>query len=241
MRAHLRVVHRRFFLAAVIIAALIAVVGASPTGEHQPAVQAIKEPPRTIKVAAVGDSNTFGQGVSDEERATKSYPAQLQAKLGDKYEVKNYGISARAAIKTSDKPYDQEPVYTESKDYQPDIVLIMLGTNDSKAVNWNAESYRNDMISLIESYKSLESQPVVYVLTVPALVLTQVNKDTDIDGYVAINQVVPMIREIAAETHSPLIDIYSATKDRTDLILDGVHPNAEGLGIIADTVYKAIR
>lgn len=42
-----------------------------------------------MKVACVGNSITYGSGLSD--RATQSYPVQLQRLLGEHYEVENFG------------------------------------------------------------------------------------------------------------------------------------------------------
>ena len=42
-----------------------------------------------IKVACVGNSITYGTGLSD--RATQSYPVKLQKLLGERYEVENFG------------------------------------------------------------------------------------------------------------------------------------------------------
>lgn len=47
-------------------------------------------------MACIGNSITDGYGI---DMATqKGYPAILQNKLGDGYEVKNYGLSARTFI-----------------------------------------------------------------------------------------------------------------------------------------------
>lgn len=49
-----------------------------------------------IRVACIGNSITDGSGI---DMATqKGYPAILQNKLGDGYEVKNYGLSARTLL-----------------------------------------------------------------------------------------------------------------------------------------------
>ena len=42
-----------------------------------------------IKVACVGNSITYGTGLSD--RVTQSYPVKLQKLLGERYEVENFG------------------------------------------------------------------------------------------------------------------------------------------------------
>lgn len=86
-----------------------------------------------IKVAAVGNSITYGAGI--ENRDVNSYPAQLQRALGDGYEVRNFGVSARTLMSVGNLPYVNEPQYKASLDFAPDVVLIKLGTNDVKEVN----------------------------------------------------------------------------------------------------------
>ncbi|HEX6984910.1 MAG TPA: GDSL-type esterase/lipase family protein, partial [Planctomycetaceae bacterium] len=56
-----------------------------------------------IRVACVGDSITFGSGV--EERERNSYPAVLGRLLGERYEVRNFGVSGATLQKRGDKPY----------------------------------------------------------------------------------------------------------------------------------------
>lgn len=50
---------------------------------------------RIIKVACVGNSITYGAGISNREK--NSYPAQLQYYLGDDYEVRNFGSNGATA------------------------------------------------------------------------------------------------------------------------------------------------
>nr|WP_199200271.1 GDSL-type esterase/lipase family protein [Adhaeribacter arboris] len=85
-----------------------------------------------IKVACVGNSITEGAGVE----TGKKYPEQLQTLMGDTYEVKNYGIGGRTLLKKGDYPYWNEVKYQEVLQWQPNIVIIKLGTNDSKPQNW---------------------------------------------------------------------------------------------------------
>jgi len=87
-----------------------------------------------IKIACVGDSITFGSRVKDRE--INSYPAQLSALLGDDYEVKNFGKSGATMLDNGNKPYIKTPEFEASLKFNPDIVIIKLGTNDSKGSNW---------------------------------------------------------------------------------------------------------
>ena len=76
-----------------------------------------------IKVACVGDSITYGHGVS--EWLHYNYPAQLQDMLGDKYHVENFGHSGRTLSDNGDKPYTESEQYGLSLEYCPDILRIL--------------------------------------------------------------------------------------------------------------------
>lgn len=113
---------------------------------------------RIIKVACVGNSITYGAGISNREK--NSYPAQLQYYLGDDYEVRNFGSNGATAQSDGDYPYVRTGVYGESKNFLPDIVLIKLGTNDTKPQNWKDEKhFMEEYQTLIDTYRSLDSHP----------------------------------------------------------------------------------
>ena len=90
-----------------------------------------------IKIACVGDSITYGHGIANWPK--NNYPAQLQEFLGDEYHVSNFGHSGRTLSPDGDQPYVESDQYQLSLDYDADIVVIMLGTNDSKPENWTNE------------------------------------------------------------------------------------------------------
>ena len=87
-----------------------------------------------IRVACIGNSITDGFGI--DMRAKYGYPAQLQGILGDGYWVKNFGVSARTMLNKGDFPYMNEMAWKDALAFKPDIVVIKLGTNDSKPQNW---------------------------------------------------------------------------------------------------------
>ena len=80
-----------------------------------------------IRITCVGDSITDGIGASNGQN---TYPAQLQKILGDKYEVLNKGVSGTTVTNSDDRAYTKTSRYRESLNSQPDIVIILLGTND---------------------------------------------------------------------------------------------------------------
>jgi len=194
------------------------------------------EPTTPIRIACVGDSITYGYLSSNP--ATKSYPAQLQAMLGDGYTVKNFGVNSATMMDGTNKPYTLQSQYTESLSFNPDIVIIMLGTNDSKPAYWNPEKFKSGALSLVESYKNLPSSPKVYLATSAKCYKDEPN---GITGAVIDNEIVPIQHEVAKLSGSVLIDINLLTADRSYLYhSDGIHLSDEGYLYIAQCMYNAL-
>ena len=143
-----------------------------------------------IKVACVGNSITYGAYVINREK--NNYPAQLQAYLGDKYEVKNFGVSATTALYKGLYPYVDTEKYRESLEYNPDIVIIKLGTNDANERN---DAYRStfpkDYRRLVDEYLNLPSHPQVILLT-PVHCFLPSNQDEVIKA-----EIIPVIEQTA--------------------------------------------
>ena len=115
------------------------------------------------RIACVGDSITYGYLMEQ-----FSYPKQLQEKLGSsQYQVLNFGVGGSTAQKNGDLPYINQQAYKDAQASNPDIVLLMLGTNDSKPQNWNQDNYSKDYADLALSFVNLASKPKVYVMIPP--------------------------------------------------------------------------
>jgi len=187
-----------------------------------------------IKVACVGNSITFGYGLKPGE----AYPTILQQLLGDKYEVSNFGISARTLLKKGDKPYWNEAKYKEVLALNPDIVIIKLGTNDTKPQNWQYKAdFVNDYEELINSFKQLPSHPKIYVCT-PFPIFP--NK-FGIRDSIVVNEMLPDLKIIIKDTKVKTIDLYHTFAGQNNLVFDGVHPTKEGAALLAKKVYEAIK
>jgi acyl-CoA thioesterase I len=202
-----------------------------------PAAKPLEPPgrPGAIKLACVGDSITFGAGVKD--RAHDSYPAQLAVRLGEKYDVRNFGVSGRTLLKSGDKPYAIEKRYKAALSYAPYIVVIMLGTNDSKPQNWShKDDFVADYKSLIESFREVNPNVKIYAcLPVPAFPGFGGIREEIISG-----GVIPLVRQAAEESKVDLIDLHAAMADQKQDFPDTVHPNPAGAGLMADAVAKAL-
>jgi acyl-CoA thioesterase I len=189
----------------------------------------------TTRVACVGDSITFGAGMDD--RANNSYPAQLQRMLGDGWDVKNFGVSGATLLKSGDRPYWKQKALERAMEFQPNVVVIKLGTNDSKPQNWeHHESFPDDIESLIRQFKQLDSKPRVFLChPVPSF-----DEQWGIRDDIIRNEVIPLIDGAAREQRLKVIDLYEALNGKSELFPDGIHPNAAGAKVIAETVYKAL-
>lgn len=198
-----------------------------------------------VRIACVGDSITYGAGISNSSQ--NSYPARLQKFLGSGYKVRNFGASGYTLQKSGNYPYWENENFQKSLDFAPDIVLLMLGTNDGKSCNWQgSEAFLADYREMIRYYQELKSSPQLYLMT-PATVFPQ---DTDPDlpdnAYdicaETVDLIAELIRNLAQELGLPLIDIHQATSSHPEYFReDGVHPNAEGAEFIARQVYAAIK
>lgn len=196
---------------------------------------------RVVRVACVGDSITRGTFVW--RRRVNAYPTRLQAMLGDGFLVRNFGVNARAAQRAADFPYWDSDAFAASTAFMPDIVLIMLGTNDSRGDNWRGlEPFARDYRELVLHYRSLESAPAVWLLTPPALFrLGRSSKARYGMDEVALREMCGAITDLADALGCGLIDISAATAGHPEAFrFDGVHPGAAGQTLIAETVAQAL-
>jgi acyl-CoA thioesterase-1 len=186
-----------------------------------------------IRIACVGDSITAGVGASK----GNDYPAQLARMLGEQYNVKNLGVSGATMLKHGDLPYQQQFAFKKAKAFNPDIVVIKLGTNDTKPQNWK---FKDEFIAnykdMIMEFRSLPSKPRIYI-SYPAPVTRQ---DVSSVNEARVQELIYMIDKLAVYLQIDVIDVHSALMGHPEWLPDGVHPNTAGAAAIAKTVYRAL-
>ena len=189
-----------------------------------------------VRVACIGNSITDGFGIG--MAPVKGYPAVLQKKLGEGYLVKNFGVSARTMMNKGDLPYMNELAWRDAKAFNPNIVVIKLGTNDSKTHNWvhGADEFRQSMQAMIDTLKALPSKPKIYLCSpIPAF------KDTwTINDSVIVNGEMPIIKKLAKKNKCQFIDLHTSYTYGDMMLKDGIHPNAKGAAKMADIIFDAI-
>jgi lysophospholipase L1-like esterase len=163
--------------------------------------------------------------------------------LGSGYRVRNFGVNAHAEQRSADFPYWSSEAFTQSSAFAPHIVLIMLGTNDSRGDNWTSLSaFAHDYRELAVHYLSLESRPAVWLLTPPALFrLGRSAKVRYGMDELALAEMCGAIADIADDLGCGLIDINAITAGHPEAFrFDGVHPGAAGQTLIAEAVFEAL-
>ena len=188
-----------------------------------------------VRVACIGNSITFGAGIRN--RSRDSYPSVLARMLGDNYWVKNFGVSARTMLNKGDHPYMNEPAYKNALAFNPNIVVIKLGTNDSKSFNWKYKAdFMKDAQTMIDAFKVLPSQPKIYLCYPSKAYLTGDGINDDIIS----KEIIPMIKKLAKKNNLSVIDLHTAMDGMPELFPDRIHPNEKGAQVMAKAVYQSI-
>ena len=187
-----------------------------------------------VRIACIGDSITYGSGIEQRERY--SYPSVLQRLLGEAYDVKNFGVSGATLLKIGDKPYWRESAFVQASDFEPNSVVIKLGTNDTKPQNWRHKAeFADDLRAFIDHFAQLRTKPRVWIcLPVP------VHKANFGVNQPALDEQLPIIKTVAAEKGVTVIDLFAALKPHPQYFPDGIHPDAAGADVIARTLHDAL-
>src|ERR1700722_8484137 len=198
-----------------------------------------------IRVACVGDSITFGATIQNRE--SNSYPAQLSRLLGVGYDVRNFGVSGATMLEKSDLPYLHRSEYTNALTFAPDIVVIMLGSNDSKhhdagspanvPENWaNKADYVPDYEKLIASFRQINPKVKVFVCLPPPCF----SERWGINDKTIHDEIIPLIHKVARASHAKIIDLNTPLAGKPEMFSDTIHPNSAGAKLMTATVYHAL-
>lgn len=204
-----------------------------------------------IKVACVGDSITYGARVDDRDK--HSYPAQLQALLGEGYSVENFGVGSLTLIRKG-----QPTVWNELpkiKEANPDIIIISLGTNDTCGMGtcgdrkcWEyKDEFESDYRDLVDELSVLPSNPIIFIAAPSPMVLETPGLNSERVAGLSVRkprlqELIGMIKRVANEKNVSFIDLNEPLDHRPALFTesDGVHPNKDGYKAIAELVGKKL-
>jgi lysophospholipase L1-like esterase len=192
--------------------------------------------PARIRIACVGDSITEGATLA--RPAVESYPARLGELLGDGYQVSGFGVGGATLLRKGDKPWREQPAFSKVEDFEPDIVVILLGTNDAKPHNFGPHGgdFVRDYVALVRELGALPSHPKVLAVSPPPAFP---GKWDIADGPLA-RDIAPRVEQAAREARIGFVDLRAALAGRGALFPDTVHPNAEGARAVAAAVRDGL-
>jgi lysophospholipase L1-like esterase len=138
---------------------------------------ALKKPGELV-IACIGDSITYGNGshVGRKERDGEgNYPISLREHLAsycDRVTVRvgNFGHSGRTAIDGFRQSYRNSTQYKRALRFcqRADVVVVMLGTNDSKERHWRGRSVFAESLARLVEELCIERCRLVLVAPPPS-------------------------------------------------------------------------
>jgi acyl-CoA thioesterase-1 len=175
------------------------------------------------KIVAFGDSLTAGYGLS----ASESYPALLQKKLeadGFDYEVVNAGVSgdtSAGGLRRIDWAMEGDVKF----------VILELGGNDILR-GQPVSAMKKNLAEIIERVKARGAEVILAGMEAPT------NAGADYR-----REVHEAYKDLAQKYQVPFIPFFLERVAGLESFNqpDGIHPNAEGTRIVAETVYKTLR
>lgn len=182
--------------------------------------------PAIRRVACIGDSIT-----SDTE-----YPSDLGMLLGTNYTVKNFGVGRTTVSLQFDKPYLNQPEVQYVEKFEPNIIVIMLGTNDAYLTPQERSNFVKDYKTLIGLFQALSSKPKIFIVIPPPVF----NNTLGLNGATLDNKVIPLIKQTANDLGLKLIDVHTPLLGHPEDFQDGIHPNSQGSKIVAKQIFYAI-
>lgn len=182
-----------------------------------------------IRIACVGDSLT----------EMSIYPDELKRLLNDpRYVIGNFGACGTTVSLDSELPYMHTGAFQDALKFDPNIVIIMLGTNDAQP---NLEMYNSGFVEdykrIVVAFKALKSKPIIWIVLPPPIFDDEMGA---IDPDYFERSLLSCLKEVANQTNLSIIDVHSALANYSNYFPDGVHPNNQGARLVAYEIYKAI-
>lgn len=191
------------------------------------------------KIACVGDSITYGIGVVNNR--DNSWVSLLANELGDNYKTINYGLTNRTLLSSGNMPYMKEKLAKKFWNRKENIILFMLGTNDTKEINWDYDKFNKEYREVLDKMLEKKRNSKIYIMIPPEIYInkpskTEPNKDNLENG------VVPILNEINEDYKGiEIIDLYTYTLNHKEWFTDSLHPNKQGNKEIAKEIARIIK
>ena len=193
---------------------------------------------KTVRVACIGNSITYGTGIAD--CTNDSYPSQLQRLLGSNYQVGNFGKPGATLLYHGHRPYVKQEEFKEAIAFKGDIAVMHLGINDTDPRNWPnyRDEFVKDYLSIMDSLRA--ANPKVRIILARMTPIADRHPRFVSGTKQWHGEIQTAIETVARVSGAELIDFYEPLYPYPYLLPDAIHPNPEGAGILAKTVYSGI-
>lgn len=210
-------------------AAVVCCAGLLFCGCGAKAVVEDMEVSEAVRVACVGDSITQGFG-------GHSYVEVLAAEATDAV-YGNFGVCGTTALQDGAPSYADTQAYAESLAWGADVVVLMLGTNDT-AYWQGTQVFEADYGQLVDSY--LESGAQVILCTPLAPDVSMAANDYGVNpAYFA--DVCDAVHRVAVARDLPVAEVYAKTEGQPFTLADGIHLNQAGAEALAAVIGSALK
>lgn len=213
------------------------------SGEYTAEVDITVHP--KYRISFVGDSITDGYGLGT--KAEYKFTSYVSKALKKGAKISNFGVSGISSTGFGgiwDDPeykYLKQEVYGKCIASDPEILFIMLGTNDS--TNWDKASpvFESDYRELIAAFVKDLPDTVIVLVTPP------IAEETNLFGMkdkVIKDPIIPVIKQTAADNGLRVFDIHEVLENREGgtegIYLDGIHLSVEGAKVFAEYFLEEI-
>ena len=152
----------------------------------------------------------------------------------------NFGKPGATLLRHGHRPYVEQNEFKEAMRFKGDIVVIHLGINDTDPRNWPnyRDEFVTDYLALIDSLRSVNHNARFIIARMTPIVHRH---PRFISGtklwHTEIQQAIETVAKVSG---AELVDFHAPLYPYPNLLPDAIHPNAEGAGILARTVYGGI-
>lgn len=188
------------------------------------------ETPPQFRIGMIGDSITSGVKAGN-------VPDELQALVPENYKVTNYAVPGTCMVKACFAPIWETAEFSKMVRDEPDIITVMLGTNDTNPNNvavW--PDYERDYREMIELLQSFSSNPRIVLCYPPPFYLVDPRADS-----LTKSDIVPILNRLANEYGLEVADTYYQVDDYPANYPDKLHPDKAGSRTIAEIIAGVLR
>ncbi len=231
----------RHWLSSQLLAVFLAAAQAPSTATGQDSGEA------QVRIACLGDSITFGDQIADREHS--SYPGWLNEFLGQRFIVRNFGVGGSTLLSQADRPYLQTKAFRDAVAWQPDIAVVILGTNDTcqnaRRKNWqHAKSLATDAINLIATLHAKRPDMRIILCSPPPMFPTKQGLKSERKADLETRSKRLATCALAAQEVARRTERVEYLELRNTLrpadVSDGVHPTPFGAERLARRIAEAL-